>query len=124
MMLDGNPILAMRGNCRFSRKSVNEERLSKHGSELDPQTLFVQETGAQQKNGGNQADWETVSIHQRITQNFEDVEDKPQAKSHTEVGSNYSYSNCNQSQSGQVMRAANNAYIPALHSIWVHIKGR
>ena len=53
--------------CVFSVNSRDEDRLNKHGSELELHPLFVQELGARQEDGGNQEDWETVSIHWRIT---------------------------------------------------------
>ena len=118
------PDPVVRNGCVFSVNSRDEDILNKHRSELEPHSLFVQEPGARQEQGGKQEDWETVSIHRRITQDFEDAEDQQQDKSYLEVKSNHFYDNHDQKQSGQVMRASNNAVRTSSDSAWVHIKGR
>ena len=65
-----------------------------------------------------------MSIHQRIINNFEDSEYVQQDKSANKVGSNYSFHDIKQLQSGQVVQAARNVYLLALHSLWVEIKGK
>ena len=122
--MSSKPDPAICNGCIFSVNSRDEDRLNKHGSELELHSLFVQELGARQERGGKAEDWETVSIHRRITQDFEDAEDHQQDKSYTEVISNHLYDNYDQNQSGQVMRASINAIIPSSDSAWVHIKGR
>ena len=117
------PDPVVRNGCVFSVNSRDEDRLNKHGSELELHPIFVQGPGAWQERGGKEENWETASIHRRITQDFLDTEDHQQDKSYAEVISNHLYDNHDQNQSGQVMRASINAIIPSSDSAWILIKG-
>ena len=101
-----------------------DSRSDKHGSELEPNPLFVQDSRARPGKQGQGEEGETASIHHRITQDFMDTESCKQDKSNTEVLSNYTCDNDNRNQSEQVMRASCNAIIPRLGTTWVHVKGR